>query len=51
MRLLIDLRDLGLRDGRRAEVAARIGALGERHAREHSFVRRLQKAGLVQTGP
>ena len=51
MRLLIDLRDLGLGDGRSADVAARIGALGERHARKHSFVRRLRKAGLLQTGP
>ena len=48
--LLIDPRDLGLRDGRAREVAARIGALGERHARKHSFVQCLKKAGLVQTG-
>lgn len=44
--LLVDLRDLGARDGRTAEVAARIRGLCERHARKWSFLQRLQEAGL-----
>lgn len=51
VRLIEDLRDLGSRDGGMAEAAARIRALRERHARKPSFVRRLQKARLVQVGP
>lgn len=44
--LLVDLRDIGARDGRAGEVAARIRGLRERHARKSSFLRRLQEAGL-----
>ena len=51
VRLLGDLRDLGAREGRTAEVAARIGALQGRHARKSSFLRRLEEAGLAQTVP
>jgi hypothetical protein len=49
VRLLVDLRDLGARDGRVAEVDARIRALYDQHARKPSLVGRLQKAGLVQS--
>ena len=48
IQLLVDLRDLGSREGRRDEVSARIRALGERHARKWSFIQRLETAGLVQ---
>ena len=46
--LLTDLRDLGARDGRTEAVTARIRALSEQHAKKPSFIRRLQKAGLVE---
>ena len=46
IRLLADLRELGVRDGREPEVAERIRALREEHARKPSFVDRLEKAGL-----
>ncbi len=47
---LRDLRDLGLRDGREAEVEARILRLYEEHARKPSFIERLNKAGLAKVG-
>lgn len=47
VRLLCDLRDLALRDGRRSEIEARLGRLCEEHARKPSFLERLRRAGLV----
>ena len=44
--LLVDLRDLAVRDGRTAEAAARLRALSERHVRKSSFLARLEEAGL-----
>jgi hypothetical protein len=46
VKLLCDLRDLGLRDGRAGEVEARLRQLGEDHARKVTLIERLQKAGL-----
>lgn len=46
VQLLSDLRELGARGGRSAEVEERIRALRERHARKLSFVDRLERAGL-----
>lgn len=43
---LCDLRDLGLRDGRAAEIEARLLQLAEEHARKPTFIERLKKAGL-----
>lgn len=48
---LRDLRDLGLRDGRAAEIEARLLQLAEEHARKPSFIERLNKAGLRKGGP
>ncbi len=48
VKLLRDLRDLGLHDGRAAEVEARILRLCEEHARKPSFIERLHKAGLAK---
>lgn len=44
--LLKDLREVGERKGRSAEVIERIRALHEAHARKPSFLARLRKAGL-----
>jgi len=44
--LLRDLRALGSRDGRAAEVDARIEALRGRHARKSTFLERLERAGI-----
>jgi hypothetical protein len=46
VRLLSDLRDLGVREGRATEVEARIQALRGEHARKTSFLHRLEKTGL-----
>lgn len=46
VKLLCDLRDLGLRDGRAGEVEARLLRLREEHARRPSFIERLKRAGL-----
>jgi hypothetical protein len=46
VKLLRDLRDLGVRDGRAAEVEARIQRLFGEHARKPSLIERLNKAGL-----
>jgi hypothetical protein len=46
--LLGDLRDLGIRKGREAEVQARIAEIREAHARKPRFIDRLRKTGLVQ---
>jgi hypothetical protein len=50
VKLLCDLRDLGLRRGRKDEVEARLLRLREEHARKPSFVERLKKAGLGKLG-
>ena len=47
VRLLRDLRDLGLRKGRADEVATRVRRLCVEHARKPSFIERLRKAGLA----
>jgi hypothetical protein len=47
VQLLRDLRDLGLRKGRAAEVAVRVRQLCVEHARKPSFIERLRKAGLA----
>jgi hypothetical protein len=47
VKLLCDLRELGLRQGRAAEVEARLRRLCEEHARKPSFLDRLRRAGLV----
>jgi predicted nucleic acid-binding Zn-ribbon protein len=44
--LLLDLREIGEREGRRGEVTERIRALREVHAKKPSFLARLKKAGL-----
>ena len=44
--LLEDLREIGERKGRSAEVAWRIRALREAHAKKPSLLARLRKAGL-----
>lgn len=44
--LLKDLREIGERKGRSAEVAGRIRALREAHAKKPSLLARLRKAGL-----
>lgn len=46
VKLLCDLRDLGVQEGRAREVEARISRLREEHARKPSFLERLKKAGL-----
>ena len=47
VRLLADLCDLAMRDGRAAEVSARIRGLLAQHARKPSFIDRLRKRGLA----
>lgn len=47
VRLLRDLRDLGLHKGRADEVVARVRRLCVEHARKPSFIERLRKAGLA----
>lgn len=44
VRLLVNLRELALRDGRQDEVEARIAALRERHGRKRRFVERVDEA-------
>jgi hypothetical protein len=46
VKLLCDLRDLGVQKGRVGEVQARILKLREEHAKKPSFLERLKKAGL-----
>ena len=46
VKLLHDLRDLALREGRSGEVEARLLRLREEHARKPSFIERLKRAGL-----
>jgi len=46
VKLLHDLRDLALREGRAGEVEARLLGLRQEHARKPSFIERLKKAGL-----
>ena len=47
VKLLCDLRDLGLHPGRADEVQARLRKLYEEHAKKSRFLERLQGAGLV----
>lgn len=47
VRLLGDLRQLGARSGRADDVQNRIRQLREEHAKKHSFIRRLERAGLI----
>ncbi len=49
--LLGDLQDLAARDGKAAEVDARIRGLGAQHARKPSFITRPRKAGLLESAP
>ena len=44
--LLKDLREISERKGRRAEIAERIRALRDVHAKQPSFLARLRKAGF-----
>jgi hypothetical protein len=44
--LLRDLREIGARDGRAAEVESGIQALREEHARKQNFLLRLKRIGL-----
>ena len=46
VKLLIDLRDLAVRRGKREEFGARLGALRAAQARKPTFIERLRKAGL-----
>lgn len=46
VKLLCDLRELGVQKGRAEEVEARIAKLREEHAKKPSFLGRLEKAGL-----
>lgn len=46
VKLLCDLRDLGVQRGRTEEMAARILRLREEHAKKPSFLERLKRAGL-----
>lgn len=46
VKLLLDLRDLSLREGRAEEVEARLLRLREEHARKPSFIERLKKVRL-----
>ncbi len=46
VKLLCDLRELGVQKGRAGEVEARILKLREEHAKKPSFLGRLEKAGL-----
>jgi hypothetical protein len=47
VKLLCDLRDLGIHQGRADEVQARLRQLYEEHAKKSRFLERLQGAGLV----
>jgi hypothetical protein len=47
IKLLCDLRDLALRDGRVSEVEERLLRLCQEHARKPSFLERLRRAGLA----
>lgn len=47
IRLLGDLKDLGARSGRIAEVQSRIQRIREEHSKKPSFIERLQRAGLL----
>jgi hypothetical protein len=47
VRLLGDLRDLGIRSGQAEKVQERIRQLRDEHAKKPSFVRRLERAGLI----
>lgn len=47
VKLLGDLRDLGSRSGRSAEVQDRIQRIRDEHAKKPSFVGRLQRARLI----
>ena len=49
--LLGDLQDLAARDGKAAEVNARIREFGARHARKPSFIARPRKTGLLESAP
>lgn len=48
VKLLCELRDLALRDGRVPEVEARLLRLCEEHARKPSLLERLRRAGLTK---
>ena len=48
-RLLRDLKDIGARKGRAAEVRRRIDDLQKEHSAKVTFVERLRKAGLLPT--
>jgi len=48
VKLLCDLRDLGLQRGRASEVEARLLRLCEEHAKKPSFLERMRKAGLAK---
>ena len=47
VKLLCDLRELGLRQGRGEEMDARFSRLCEEHAKKERFLERLKKAGLA----
>jgi hypothetical protein len=48
VRLLGDLKDLGARSGRIAEVQSRIRRIREEHSKKPSFIERLQRAGFLR---
>jgi hypothetical protein len=48
--LLKDLRDISLRDGAARSFEARVRSLHARHVKKSTFVKRLQKAGLLKWG-
>ncbi|MGH8564259.1 MAG: hypothetical protein ACREXW_09270 [Gammaproteobacteria bacterium] len=48
VRLLGDLKDLGARSGRIAEVQGRIQRIREEHSKKPSFIERLQRAGFLR---
>ena len=48
VRLLGDLKDLGARSGRIAEVQGRIQRIREEHSKKTSFIERLQRAGFLR---
>lgn len=50
VKLLCDLRDLALRDGRVSEVEAHLLRLYAEHAKKPSFLERLKRAGLAKGG-
>jgi uncharacterized Zn finger protein len=47
VQLLVDLRDLGVQEGRRAEVGQRLHALREEHASKRTLIERMKKAGFA----